>query len=201
MVAGLAVSALRCTSALALLSLTLGCAHVAPTQPLRLVGQQTQWIAQTDQGPVVVQRSLTPYSVAKGALQPLVPLPGVQPVTEIEVLQALNDPGTMLIDMRDEEGPPLPTIPNAFHIPYSEVEDRLDELGCVRVDKSRWDCNRAVKVITFCFGPMCVQSPAGIKRMVQAGFPVDKIAYYRGGMMAWQALGLTTVTVYRTPRQ
>ena len=29
--------------------------------------------------------------------------------------------------------------------------------------------------------------------MVRAGFPVSKISYYRGGMMDWEALGLSTV--------
>ena len=168
---------------------------------LRLIGQQTEMTVHTENGPLLVTRSKTPFSVTKGALQPLVPFAGVQPATEIEVLQALNDPGTMVIDMRDDDGPPQPTIPNAYNIPYADVEDRLDELGCVRRDRSRWDCAGAVKVIAFCYGHPCVQSPAGMARMVQVGFPVDKLSYYRGGMMAWQALGLTTVTGYRTPRQ
>jgi len=28
--------------------------------------------------------------------------------------------------------------------------------------------------------------------MVEAGFPATKISYYRGGMLAWTSLGLTT---------
>jgi hypothetical protein len=46
---------------------------------------------------------------------------------------------------------------------------------------------------------MCVQSPAGIARIVHMGFPANKISYYRGGMMDWEALGLTTVKGYRPP--
>tara|TARA_R110000787_G_scaffold22441_6_gene65214 strand:- start:139 stop:240 length:102 start_codon:yes stop_codon:yes gene_type:complete len=30
--------------------------------------------------------------------------------------------------------------------------------------------------------------------MIEAGFPADKIYYYRGGMQSWNALGLTVVT-------
>ena len=187
-----------------LLALLVGAGAAAwaqPAKPLRLIGNSTQLMVQTESGPLLVTRSPTPLTPSKGVLQALVPVPGVQPVTEIEVLQALNDPGVMLLDMRDEDGPPLPTIPNAYQMPYAEVEDRLDELGCTRQSDRRWDCAQALRVIAFCFGPMCVQSPAGMARMVQAGFPADKIGYYRGGMMDWQALGLTTVTGYRQPRR
>jgi hypothetical protein len=37
--------------------------------------------------------------------------------------------------------------------------------------------------------------------MVRAGFPVAKISYYRGGMMDWEALGLTTVIGNRPSRK
>jgi hypothetical protein len=33
------------------------------------------------------------------------------------------------------------------------------------------------------------------------GFPVRNIAYYRGGMMDWEALGLTTVTGNRPTKK
>jgi rhodanese-related sulfurtransferase len=29
--------------------------------------------------------------------------------------------------------------------------------------------------------------------MIEAGFPAEKIYYYRGGMQAWRMLGLTVV--------
>ncbi len=160
---------------------------------LRLIGNDTKFILQTPSSPVTVTRSKTACAYPKGALQPLVPLPGVTPVTEIEVLHALNNPSVMVINMCDEEDPLKATIPNTFHIPYNEIEDRLDKLGCQRRADRSWDCSGAVSIIAFCYGPMCLQSPAGIKNMVHMGYPVDKIAYYRGGMMDWEALGLTTV--------
>jgi hypothetical protein len=108
-----------------LLALAGGVARPQELKLLRLIGRDTAFTVQTESGPLVITRRKTPYSVDKGALQPLVPLPGVHPVTEIEVLQALNDPSTMVIDMRDEEGPPLLTIPNrtctTFRIPRSRI--------------------------------------------------------------------------------
>lgn len=160
---------------------------------LRITGQQREFIVQTPDGPVTVVRARTTVARNRGVLQPLVPVPGVLPVAEIEVLQALNDPGTMVIDMRDEEDPLASTIPNTFHIPYNEIEDRMSEVGCTRVAKEPWDCANSPKLVVFCYGPFCLQSPAGMAALVRAGFPASKISYYRGGMMDWEALGLTTV--------
>lgn len=160
---------------------------------LRIVGQDRQFVIQTPAGPLTITRSMTACARNKGFLQPLVPLPGVRPVTEIEVLQALNDPQTMVIDMRDEEEPLKVTIPNTYHIPFNELEDRMGELGCTQQAKTQWDCTKAPQIVAFCNGPVCPQSPIGIASMVRAGFPVSKISYYRGGMMDWEALGLTTV--------
>ena len=160
---------------------------------LRIIGQDKQFVVQTPNGPFAITRTLTACAPVKGYLQPLIPLAGVRPVAEIEVLHALNDPQTMVIDMRDEDEPLEATIPNSYHIPFNELEDRLDEMGCIRKSKGEWNCANARHIVAFCNGPVCPQSPAGIASMVRAGFPVAKISYYRGGMMDWEAVGLTTV--------
>jgi len=171
------------------------------TQGLRMLGQERAFVVNTPGGPFTITRSKTACGSDKGYLQPLVPLVGVRPVTEIEVLHALNDPSTMVIDMRDEEDPLDATIPHTYHIAYNEIEDRLDELGCVKAAGKRWNCAKAKKIIAFCYGPMCLQSPAGIRHLVHMGFPVNKIAYYRGGMMDWEALGLSTVSGNRSTKK
>ena len=184
---------MRSARLLMLSSVLLTPAWAGEPELLRLMGQAQQFIVQTAAGPVTITRSKTACAYPKGVLQPLVPLPGVTPVTEIEVLHALNNPSVMVIDMRDEDEPLKATIPNTFHIPYNEIEDRLDQLGCGRRADKSWDCSAAVNIIAFCYGPMCLQSPAGITNLVHMGYPVEKISYYRGGMMDWEALGLTTV--------
>jgi hypothetical protein len=40
----------------------------------------------------------------------------------------------------------------------------------------------------------CGQSPHAIKNLLALGYPAEKIYYYRGGMQAWQSLGLTVHT-------
>jgi rhodanese-related sulfurtransferase len=186
-------------AAAAALALALPC--IASAQGLRLLGQERAFIVHTPGGPFTITRSKTACGSSSGYLQPLVPLEGVRPVTEIEVLHALNDASTMVIDMRDEDAPLDATIPNSYHIAYNEIEDRLDEVGCVKTPGKPWDCAKASKIIAFCYGPMCLQSPAGIQRMVRVGFPVRNISYYRGGMMDWEALGLTTVTGNRPTKK
>lgn len=172
------------------------------SEQLRIIGQERQFVVQTASGPLIITRSMTVCARNKGFLQPLMPHPGIHPVTEIEVLQALNDPSTMVIDMRDEEDPLEATIPNAYHIPFNELEDRMDEVGCTHLSKTAWDCSQAPKIVAFCNGPVCPQSPVGIASLVRSGFPADHISYYRGGMMDWEALGLTTVKGNRpTSRQ
>jgi|UPI0006CEA120 rhodanese-related sulfurtransferase len=170
----------------------LGLAQQAAPERLRLVGQETEFVAETAQGKVVITRVLTPCAKVKGWLQPLVPVPGVVPITEVELLGFYKDPEAMLVDMREPEWFVKATIPGAVNIPYTEVASRLGELGCAKTGKG-WDCAKARKVVAFCNGPMCPQSPTAITAMVREGFPAGRIYYYRGGMFDWEGLGLTTV--------
>jgi rhodanese-related sulfurtransferase len=109
-------------------------------------------------------------------------------VTEIEMLNAMNDRDAMLVDMREPEDRANGTIPGSHHIVYTEVAARMDELGCKKTAKG-WDCAGAKKVFAFCNGPVCPQSPSAILAMTRDGFPASKIYYYRGGMLDWSALG------------
>lgn len=141
---------------------------------------------------IEIRRTMTSCAKNKGFFQPFVPVQGVTAVTETEILHALNDKGALVVDMRTEAFFLEETIPHAINIPYTEIELHLDQLGCEKVDNG-WDCSKAKKVYAFCNGPVCPQSPIAIKTMVRKGFPVERIYYYRGGMLDWSALGLTTV--------
>ncbi|RYH09807.1 rhodanese-like domain-containing protein [Tropicimonas sp. IMCC6043] len=125
-------------------------------------------------------------------IQPMIPAEGVTPVGELEILGFLNDPDVVVIDGRvrpDFEGG---AIPGAINVPYTEAADRLGELGC-EPDFDGWICDgEGVKsVALYCNGPWCGQSPTAARRMIEAGFPAEKIYYYRAGMQGWRMLGLT----------
>ncbi|TDE36710.1 rhodanese-like domain-containing protein [Antarcticimicrobium sediminis] len=123
-------------------------------------------------------------------IQPITPADGVTTIGELELIAMLQDPGAVVVDGRvrpDFEGG---SIPGAISIPYTEAADRLGELGC-EPDFEGFDCANAKPVALFCNGPWCGQSPAAARRMIEAGYPADKIHYYRGGMQVWRMLGLT----------
>jgi len=125
-------------------------------------------------------------------IQPIHPASGVTTIGELEVIDMLKDANAVVVDSRVRKWYVDGTIPGAHHIPYTQAADRLDELGC-EPDFDGWICDNAKPVALFCNGPWCGQSPAAIRAMIAAGFPPDKISYYRGGMQVWRLLGLTVV--------
>ncbi|MCK0142922.1 rhodanese-like domain-containing protein [Aliiroseovarius sp. F20344] len=157
---------------------------------------------ETEGGPVEIMRNQDTANELSGewartsrpcpnfCVQPMVPAPGVTPIGELELLEMLQDPVAIVVDSRVSSDHETGTIPGAISIPYNEAPDRLDELGC-EVDFDGFDCEAALPVALFCNGNWCGQSPTAARRMIEAGFPADKIHYYRGGMHAWRMLGMT----------
>lgn len=125
-------------------------------------------------------------------VQPMGPAAGVTTVGELEVIEMLQNVDAVVVDSRVAKWYYNGTIPGAQHIPYTQASDRLDELGC-EIDFDGWICDNAKPVALFCNGPWCGQSPTAIRAMIKAGFPADKIFYYRGGMQVWRMLGLTVI--------
>jgi rhodanese-related sulfurtransferase len=123
-------------------------------------------------------------------IQPMRPAAGVTPIGELELIDLLSDPEAVVIDSRTQEWFDGGSIPGALNIPYTEMVDRLGELGC-EIDFEGWECEHPVRVALFCNGPWCGQSPTAIRRMIEAGCPPESISYYRGGMQVWRLLGLS----------
>jgi len=168
-------------------------ATISVGTPLKILdGQPEQITIKTAKGPVTITRKMTACGKNGGVMQPMVPVKGVHPVAEIEVIAALGDAGSIVLDMRDTNDRVKGTIPGSVGIPYTEVASRMNELGCTKTG-AKWNCAKAKKVYAFCNGPACPQSPMAIRAMTRDGFPADKIYYYRGGMLDWDALGLTSV--------
>jgi rhodanese-related sulfurtransferase len=123
-------------------------------------------------------------------IQPITPAEGVSTIGELELIDLLQDPDAVVVDSRTPDWFEGGTIPGAINIPYTYVLDELGRLGC-EPDFEGWDCAGAKRVALFCNGIWCGQSPTAIRNMLEAGFPADKISYYRGGMQVWRLLGLT----------
>jgi len=155
--------------------LAFGQAAVIPVgTALNIFDNQKMVVVKTAKGPVETTRIMTAAAKNGGTLQPLVPVPGVHPVGEIEILEALSDRNALVVDMRDTNDRVKGTIPGSVGIPYTEVSSRLNELGCEK-SGSAWNCAKAKKVFAFCNGPVCPQSPAAIRPVTHHGFPAAKI--------------------------
>jgi len=134
----------------------------------------------------------------------------------------LRDGNGVLIDARTESWHRKGTIPGSVNYPFTlfsgdpadpqllsvlkdlgarerpevgEVERLLEDWGWVdvRYKTEDWDFTEAKDLVLWCNGPACGQSPRAIRGLLKAGYPGDKIKYYRGGMQMWQLWGLTTV--------
>jgi len=70
--------------------LTIFCATASVAENLRIIGEEKSFVTTLSSGEeITITRQMTPCAKNKGWLQPLVPEPGIVPVTEIEVLNAI----------------------------------------------------------------------------------------------------------------
>ena len=137
-------------------------------------------------------------------IQPISPAPGVNTVGELELLDFLKkkvETGKgVLVDARIPAWFRKGTIPGAVNIPFTLFDKKnpyrdriLIVLGAKKLEDGTWDFGGARELLLFCNGPWCGQSPRAIRNLIAAGYPPEKLHYYRGGMQSWQILGLTVV--------
>jgi rhodanese-related sulfurtransferase len=149
-------------------------------------------------------------------VQPMVAVPGVDTIGELEMLEYLKrrsqgDESILVIDSRTPDWVMRGTIPGAVNIPWNQINtdtsgtfetpaeaDTLvhilaDEFNANKTASGDWDFSQAKTLVLFCNGIWCPQSTANIKTLVDLGYPVYKLKWYRGGMQDWVSVGLTTV--------
>ena len=130
-------------------------------------------------------RKCPPYCV-----QPHEAAPGVATVGELEVLRFLDERRGIVVDTRITGLYLLGTIPGAVNIARKGIVSRLGELGCARKGNA-WDCAAAKPALLFCDSSLGSEAPKAIRDIVAAGFPANRLFYYRGGLQSWAILGLT----------
>lgn len=176
----------------------------AVAEPVNITKDLASVTVQTPSGTVEITRNQDTTAVIEGdfariarpcpefCIQPMTPAEGVRTVGELEVLEALQDPGVVVVDGRVRPDWETGTIPGAISMPYTEMADRLHELGCEEdFDGYICETDKVPTLVMFCNGPWCGQSSEAIRRIIEAGYPVEKISYYRWGMQGWRMLGLT----------
>jgi rhodanese-related sulfurtransferase len=174
-----------------------GAVNIAPDLPSVTV--------ETADGPLVIERIQDPAHEVTGewartsrecppfCIQPMQPAAAVTTIGELELIAALQDPDVVVIDSRTRDWFEGGSIPGAVNVPYLEAVERMGDLGC-EIDFDAWDCSGAKEIVLFCNGLWCGQSPTAIRWMIEAGYPADRISYYRGGMQSWRVLGLTVTS-------
>jgi rhodanese-related sulfurtransferase len=112
-----------------------------------------------------------------GVIQPMSLAPGVRTVGELEVIEHLRARGPV-VDCRLPEYVERGTIPGAVNIPHGEIAQRIDEFDPVE------------PTIVFCNGPQCTATAHATDALLAAGWPPERLLYYRGGIHDWVTLGL-----------
>jgi rhodanese-related sulfurtransferase len=134
----------------------------------------------------------------------------------------LLDETGLIIDARTPSWWKRGTIPGSINIPFTvfalDINDpklidtmkrvgakrrgevsgftrSIENMGLMGGDEKNdeWDFTSAKKLMLWCNGMWCGQSPHAIRSLLKLGYPPEKLFYYRGGMQAWQSLGLTVV--------
>jgi len=138
---------------------------------------------------------IEPFSVSKG----------VETYGELEVLDFISKKKGIFIDARLANWYERSAIPGAVNIPFKnfledapERENVLKEIGGAYDKNGEWDFSNAETILLYCNGAWCGQSPTAINALIEIGYPESKMKYYRGGMQAWQLLGLTTIVPKET---
>lgn len=128
---------------------------------------------------------------------------GVETVGELELIKFMethvSEGKGLLIDSRIPEWFQKGTIPGAINVPFSvmspdnQYRDKILQALGAKSENGTWDFSDATDLLLFCNGPWCDQSPRAIADLLKAGYPAEKIRYYRGGMQLWLMLGFNTV--------
>lgn len=150
-----------------------------------------------------------------GVLQPMSLSNGIKTVGELELLTHIkkaqeDSEAYILIDARREEWFKQMTIPTAVNLPFDEIEyeegkskDDFDEdegddyveyqehykkmfkMLNIKKTKNGLDFSKAKSLLLFCNGSWCSQSPQAIYKLINIGYPKEKLLWYRGGLQDW----------------
>ncbi|SMX40018.1 rhodanese-like domain-containing protein [Octadecabacter ascidiaceicola] len=146
--------------------------------------------------------ALTSRACPPHCLQPLVVADGVATLAELEVLTFLEGHVTggtgLLIDARSPADYATGSIPGSVNVPFPTLapdnryrNDILRALGAVDKGEDSLDFTQAMALSLYSGGPWSDDAPTAIESLLAAGYPAEKLFYFRGGIQAWAHAGLT----------
>lgn len=139
-------------------------------------------------------------SCPSSCIQPMTAAAGVETLGELEVigfLQKFVSTGSgLLVDVRMPGTFSSGSVPGAVNVPVATFlpdnpyrADLLSALGVVNPESSPSFAG-AFSLLVFGSGPDDGTARDAIQHLLGAGYPANKIKYYRGGASTWSALGL-----------
>ncbi|WP_159453101.1 rhodanese-like domain-containing protein [Pseudooctadecabacter jejudonensis] len=148
----------------------------------------------------VVSRALS--DCLQPCLSPMTAARNVATVGELDVIEFMSGPlengDGLLVDARLPEDRSAGYIPASVNIPSATVaetnpfrDEILMALGAEQY-QGIFNFEGAMDLVVYDDGPATQDAPVFIQDMLAAGYPANKIHYYRGGMQVWTTLGLTT---------
>ncbi|MFI7130309.1 ArsR/SmtB family transcription factor [Nonomuraea sp. NPDC050153] len=96
------------------------------------------------------------------------PLDGV---TADELAARLDDPGTLVVDVRPAADYAAGHVPGAISLPMAELRERLDELP------------REMEIVAYCGGPYCAVSSEAVRVLGEHGYAARALD---GGYLGWR---------------
>lgn len=146
--------------------------------------------------------ALTSRACPPNCLQPMIAAPGIATVGELELLAFLEDNVTnrtgLLLDTRTPFEFGAGSIPGAVNVPFMTLaadnryrNDILRALGAVDGSGDALDFTNTMSLTVFSGGVWSSDAPDAIGHLLAAGYPPEKLFYYRGGLQAWVHVGLT----------
>lgn len=165
-------------------------------------------------------RPCPPFCIQPMSLHPGVETLAEQEVLAYVQKMEAGDKNIMLIDSRTPNWVSRGTIPGAVNIPWTSLNPAkgattdgiikiltndfnvklasgadaiaVDEAIAAGNTSKVFNFSGAKTLVMFCNGMWCGQSPNNIGNLLKFGYPPAKIKWYRGGMQAWEILGLAT---------
>lgn len=157
---------------------------------------------------IVDALSLTSRACPPHCLQPI-KFKGVETIGELELINYLEkisngDSSILVIDTRSSKMAAEATIPGSINIHGDklienrganpiEIEDILTQQFGVRDNMGTWNFKQAKTLVLYCYGIWCGQATRTLDALVSIGYPKYKLKWYRGGLQAWESVGLTTI--------
>jgi len=194
-----------CTAAAGALLATASTAQEQITQAsatFQFQGEQIVILQDNTQGPTLVSKFAKPMAdCAESCFASVHLAKGVNTLGEDEVLAFLQgrvaDQTGLMVDARMPQDRAIGYIPGSVSLPHATLHptngysnDILTVLGAVP-SEGGFDFATARHLLVYDVGPATDDAGLLVQHLLDAGYPAERISYYRGGMLMWAALGLS----------